>query len=233
MSIFNEAGEQITNAFNSTNLKFATRGARAESGEIKERVRDRMAKLTEENKQASFYETLVAIHDQIEANHDAIYARPDNGSSASRAVADCEELLSQQQTLELEFNIVYAALTSDPSVLNQAKDQAVEITKEKTDNIVAKANEIADATKHKTKLAKEKVTEWKDELVSKIEDAKDKAKEKTKEFGDKVDEKAHDAGDEAKKLGDKAEDKAKELGDKASDKAEEVRDSVKRPKPRP
>lgn len=121
MSIFNEIGEEIQNKVNSTNLKFATRDARSESEAIKMRVRDKMAKLSAQDKESSDYSNLKKIHDKIEANHDEIYLRPEHGVSASQAQEDCEKILSNQEDLEIAFNLAFARLTEDSALLNETQ----------------------------------------------------------------------------------------------------------------
>ncbi len=119
MSVINEVGDKIQDSLDFTNLKFATRNARSESEEIKMHVRNKMAKLTAEDKESSSYANLVSIHDQIEANHDAIYLRPEDGVSASSAKEDCDKILVEQEALEVEFNLAFAKLKSDPDLVSE------------------------------------------------------------------------------------------------------------------
>jgi gas vesicle protein len=245
MSMINEVGEQIKNAFNSTNLKFATRDARSESEAIKMRVRDKMTKITEENKDSSDYVNLTKVHDKIEANHDAIYLRPENGVSASQAVDDCEELLLQQEELEVEFNIAFAALTADPAIIvetdklqaerkardavaeaqqtkegtmskaDEAKDAAIDAAKEAKENTVAKANEVSDAAKEKATAAKEHAEDKANEVADATQEAAENAKENVVGWKENLTDKAHD------------------VGDRIGDTFEGVKEAVKSPKPRP
>lgn len=181
MSVINEVGDKIQDSVDSTNLKFATRDARSESEAIKKHVREKMANLTAENKESSSYANLVSIHDQIEANHDAIYLRPENGVSASSAKEDCEKLLLIQEDLEVEFNLAFAELTSDPTLVNEtlklqadrSSRDALAAAEQVKQDAITKANETADTAKEVATEAKENVSDWQETVTDKIQDLGD------------------------------------------------------------
>lgn len=102
---------QVKDTINSANLSLATNDSLEASEAIKMRVREKISKVAADKKQTSEYSNLSEIHDKIEANHDLIYKRPDNGVNPSSAKQDCKNLLVSQEALEQEFNLAYAKLT--------------------------------------------------------------------------------------------------------------------------
>ncbi len=152
--------DSIDKRVEAVSVKLSTSDSLKVSEAIKLRIREKIAKLSEEQKQTRDYANLISIHEQVEKNHDAIYNQPKTTVSVSQAEEDTAKLVKAQEGLETAFNAAYASLTKDPAVKEEgvalqaeAALRDVEATRVKA---IADANATAEeavaATQPKPKL---------------------------------------------------------------------------------